>query len=97
VALVADSGARWRVDLVKPGQRDSKLPIEEGCPCPACTGGFTRAYLHYLLRARELTGMRLVTMHNLSFIGRLMGELREAIEAGRLAEVASALMAGMPV
>ena len=33
----------------------------EGCPCPACAAGYTRAYLHYLLKARELTRMRLLT------------------------------------
>ena len=47
-------------------------PILEGCACPACRGGYTRGYLHYLLRARELTALRLVTLHNLSFIARLM-------------------------
>ena len=52
------------------------------------------AYLHYLLRARELTGPRLVTLHNLSFIARLMGDLRRAIDGGRLPAVAAALRAG---
>jgi queuine tRNA-ribosyltransferase len=94
VALVADPGARWRLDLAKASQRHDPAPIEDGCPCPACVGGFSRAYLHYLIRARELTGMRLVTLHNLSFIARLMGDLRGAIEAGQLGEVAAALRAG---
>jgi queuine tRNA-ribosyltransferase len=94
VALVADPSARWRLDLAKGSRRHDPAPIEDGCPCPACVGGFSRAYLHYLIRARELTGMRLVTLHNLSFIARLMGDLRRAIEAGRLAEVTAALRAG---
>ena len=58
----------------------SPEPILDGCPCPACAQGFSRAYLHYLLRAHELTGMRLVTLHNLSFIARLMADLRAAID-----------------
>jgi queuine tRNA-ribosyltransferase len=94
VALVPDPDARWRVDLVKGRWRESREPILEGCPCPACSGGFTRAYLHYLLRAGELTALRLVTLHNLSFIARLMADLRDAIGGGRLAEVAAALRAG---
>ena len=94
VALVPDPGGRWRVDLLKGRWRRCSEPILEGCPCPACSAGFSRAYLHYLLRAHELTGLRLVTLHNLSFIGRLMAELREAITAGRLEEVAGALLAG---
>ena len=56
---------------------------------PDVQAGHSRAYLHYLLRAHELTGLRLVTLHNLSFIARLMADLRAAIEAGRLTEVAA--------
>jgi queuine tRNA-ribosyltransferase len=94
VALIPDPQARWRVDLFKGRWRRSPEPILEGCPCPACSGGFSRAYLHYLLRAHELTGLRLVTLHNLSFVGRLMDDLRDAIDAGRLREVSEALLAG---
>jgi len=94
VALIPEPGARWRVDLVKGVWRHSRMPILEGCPCPACAGGYSRAYLHYLLRARELTALRLVTLHNLSFVARLMTDVRGAIDAGRLPEVAAALRDG---
>ncbi len=94
VALVPDPEARWRVDLVKGRWRESREPILDGCPCPACSGGFSRAYLHYLLRAGELTALRLVTLHNLSFVARLMADLRDAIDGGRLAEVSAALRGG---
>jgi queuine tRNA-ribosyltransferase len=94
VALVPDPDARWRTDLVKSRWRESVEPILEGCPCPACSRGYTRAYLHYLLRARELTALRLVTLHNLTFIAKLMGELRAGIEEGRLEEVARAVRSG---
>ena len=94
VALVPDPEARWRVDLVKGRWRKSAEPILDGCPCPACSAGFSRAYLHYLLRAGELTAPRLVTLHNLSFIARLMADLRAAIDGGRLPQVAGALRAG---
>jgi queuine tRNA-ribosyltransferase len=94
VALVPDPAGRWRVDLAKGSWRRSPDPILEGCPCPACSAGFSRAYLHYLLRAHELTGPRLVTLHNLSFIARLMGDLRSAIDAGRLGKMTRALRAG---
>jgi queuine tRNA-ribosyltransferase len=94
VALIPDPEGRWRVDLAKGRWRESTEPILDGCPCPACSGGFTRAYLHYLIRAGELTAMRLVTLHNLSFVARLMAELRGAVDAGRLDETAAALRAG---
>jgi len=94
VALVPDPDARWRLDLQKRRWRQADEPILDGCDCPTCRGGFTRAYLHYLLRAGELTGLRLVTLHNLSFVATVMADLRAGIEGGRLAEVADALRSG---
>jgi queuine tRNA-ribosyltransferase len=94
VALVPDPANRWRVELDRPAWRESAAPLLDGCPCQACTAGLSRAYLHYLARGGELTGARLLTEHNLTFIARLMGDLRSAIVAGRLSEVAGALRAG---
>jgi len=68
-------------------------PIEEGCDCPACkgirledgsyTGGYSRAYIRHLLKAKEMLGMRLCVLHNLSYYNRLMREMRFAIREGR--------------
>ena len=96
VALVAEPAARWRVDLTAARFKDDKDPIEDGCPCAACAGGLSRGYLRYLAKNRETTGMRLLTQHNLTFIARLMRDLREAIVEGRLAEVAESLRSGAP-
>ena len=84
--------ARWT--SFKGRFRDSHEPILDGCPCPACARGFTRGYLHYLLRAHEVTGLRLITQHNLSFIARLMADLRAAIDAGTLEQTAAAVQGG---
>ncbi|HEU0250705.1 MAG TPA: tRNA guanosine(34) transglycosylase Tgt, partial [Solirubrobacteraceae bacterium] len=78
-ALVHDPENRWRVDLTKSEWRESDEPLMEGCACRACTRGLSRAYMSYLLRSNELTGMRLLTEHNLSFLARLMADLRQAI------------------
>ena len=94
VALVPDPAHRWRVDLIKSRWRRAERPILDSCHCPACSGGYSRGYLHYLLRAGELTALRLVTLHNLTFISMLMADLRKAIEQGRFAQVADALRAG---
>ena len=94
VAIVPMPQERWRVDLVKARWRDSREPLVEGCPCPACTAGFTRGYLHYAFRAGESTGPRLLTLHNLSFIARLMDLLRRAIDEHRLPDAAAALLDG---
>jgi queuine tRNA-ribosyltransferase len=90
-ALVHDPGSRWRVDLTKSVWRTSKEPLMEGCVCQACAGGLSRAYLSYLVRSRELTGMRLLVEHNLAFLAQLMGYLRQAIFDDRLSEVANSL------
>ena len=93
-ALVHDPENRWRVDLTKSVWRTSEEPIMEGCTCHACSTGLSRAYLSYLVRAGELTGMRLLTEHNLAFMARLMGDLRQAILDGQLSEVAAKLRGG---
>jgi queuine tRNA-ribosyltransferase len=94
VALVPDPDNRWRVDLMKSRWQASTEPVLDGCPCPCCSRGYTRAYLRYLLRAGELTALRLLTLHNLSYIARLMEDLRRAIDAGGFSEVSAALLAG---
>jgi len=94
MAIVPDPEHRWRVDLTKGRWKHAREPIMEDCPCPACAGGYSRAYLHYLFGARELTALRLVTLHNLAYVARLMADLRAAIAAGTLAEAAEAVRAG---
>jgi queuine tRNA-ribosyltransferase len=94
VAIVPEPERRWRVDLAKSRWRGSQEPIMEGCPCPACTAGFTRGYIHYASKAGETTGPRLVTLHNLSFMSRLMADLRRGIDEQRLKEVVAEFYAG---
>ena len=69
------------------------VPLEDACPCPACTR-HTRAYLHHLFRAGEILGPMLLTWHNLSYFARLMTGLRDAIRGGRLQAHAASLRAG---
>jgi queuine tRNA-ribosyltransferase len=58
-------------------------PLEPDCPCPACRGGHSRAYLRHLLMAREMLGPILVTLHNLTFMQRLMAGIRASLAEGR--------------
>jgi queuine tRNA-ribosyltransferase len=94
-ALVHDPANRWRVDLSKAVHRTSTEPIDEHCPCPACRE-HTRGYLHYLLKAGELTAKRLITLHNLTFMEELMRGMRDAIAAGTFAEHGERVLAGAP-
>ncbi|MCU0313794.1 MAG: tRNA guanosine(34) transglycosylase Tgt [Solirubrobacteraceae bacterium] len=94
MALVPDPERRWRVDLTGARFKDSDEPLMEGCPCPACAVGWTRGYLRYMTKARELTAMRAITLHNLAFVERVVRRLREAIGAGTLAQESAALLGG---
>ena len=60
-------------------------PIEEGCDCVACAGGFSRSYLRHLDRCNEMLGPVLGTLHNLRYYQRLMAQMRAAIESGTFA------------
>jgi len=62
-------------------EKDTR-PIEEGCGCPTCTGGYTRAYLRHLDRCNEMLAPMLGTLHNLWHYETLMAEMRAAIESG---------------
>lgn len=60
-------------------------PIEEGCTCFACRH-FTRAYLRHLLRANEILGLRMLSVHNSHLYLQVMTEVRAAITAGTFSE-----------
>lgn len=68
-------------------------PIEPGCDCYACTGGFTRAYIRHLVKCKEILASQLITLHNLRFSLRLMESVRKAIEEDRLLDLRDELAA----
>jgi queuine tRNA-ribosyltransferase len=57
-----------------------KNPIEENCTCEACRQ-FSRGYIRHLVKAEEILGLRLITLHNLFFYLNLMDRARAEIEA----------------
>ncbi|MDK6202274.1 tRNA guanosine(34) transglycosylase Tgt [Oligella urethralis] len=62
--------------------KDDTRPLDPSCSCHTCSH-FSRAYLHHLHRANEITGARLNTLHNLHYYLNLMQEIREALEQNR--------------
>ncbi len=70
--------------------REDFAPLDPNCACPACRGGYSRAYLRHLYLAGEILALRLFTAHNLHLYGQLVAEAREAIGAGRYAAFAEA-------
>ena len=66
--------------------------LDEGCDCPACAGGFTRGYIHHLIRQKEMLGGLLLSQHNIRYLLRLMERARAAIIAGTYASFVSEWM-----
>jgi queuine tRNA-ribosyltransferase len=87
--------AGGRLSLRQARHREDLRPLEEGCPCPACAGGFSRAYLRHLFQAGEILGHRLVSLHNLGHLGHLMDGARQAIRRGSFDTYRSAVLAGL--
>jgi queuine tRNA-ribosyltransferase len=69
-----------------------KRPIEENCACPACRE-FSRGYIRHLIKAEEILGLRLVTLHNLHFYLNLMSRARTEIETGTFNQFRNAFVA----
>jgi queuine tRNA-ribosyltransferase len=67
---------------------EDKGPLDGDCRCPACAG-WSRAYIHHLVRSGEILGAMLMTEHNLWFYQQLMEGLRAAIGEGRLVAFAA--------
>jgi queuine tRNA-ribosyltransferase len=67
--------------------KDDPLPLDPECGCPACSTT-SRAFLHHLTRAGELTAAVLGTLHNLRYYLDFMGEIRQAIELGTFEDLA---------
>ncbi|MFN8162860.1 MAG: tRNA guanosine(34) transglycosylase Tgt [Solirubrobacterales bacterium] len=93
VALAPDPSKRFRLDMRKGGWVGDRKPLVEGCPCPACRH-HDRDYISYLSRAEELTAVRLIVLHNLTYMRQLTTHARAAIEAGTFEAFRSAVLAG---
>jgi queuine tRNA-ribosyltransferase len=57
-------------------------PLDDACDCLACLG-YSRAYIRHLMRMKEITGLRLLSIHNLRFLVTLMDRAQTAIEESR--------------
>lgn len=60
-------------------------PLDHNCDCYTCKN-YTRAYIRHLIKCGEILGARLITVHNLRFLVKLMEDVRKAIEEDRLTE-----------
>jgi queuine tRNA-ribosyltransferase len=81
------SALTWegRLNLRNARFRDDPAPLDESCSCPACER-FSRAYIRHLVTQDEILGLRLLSLHNLSFVLDLTAGARAAIERGAFAD-----------
>ena len=79
-------GFTWAgpVNLRNARHAEDPAPLDQRCPCDACTK-YSRAYLHHLTKSSEILGAMLLTEHNLTFYQQLMAAMRAAIGEGRFA------------
>lgn len=70
-----------RVNIKNAEYRTQDVPLDAQCDCFTCRN-YSRAYLCHLFRAQELTSHRLLSIHNIRFLIRLMQRARQAIAAG---------------
>ncbi len=76
--VLTDAG---RMNLRNARYADDEQPLDPAADCPL-SRRYSRAYLRHLLAVHELTAMRILTLHNLWWLGRLMDRARAAIVAG---------------
>ena len=76
-------GERW--NLKNAQFREDFAPLDETCPCYTCQN-FSRAYLSHLIRAKEILGYTLLSLHNITELIRFTQRIRQAIFADRFVE-----------
>ena len=83
-----------RINLRNAAFAQDEAPLVEGCTCPACAG-FSRAYIRHLVTQSEISGLRLLTIHNLHTLLDLAARARAAIAAGRFEQLRLEVSAGV--
>jgi queuine tRNA-ribosyltransferase len=95
--LARHGGALMPVTLCDPAERACIVlkracyardfgPLDPSCPCETCQN-FSRAYLHHLIKAREILALTALTLHNVTFMNRFLQEIRTALEQDRFEEM----------
>ncbi|HOF50118.1 MAG TPA: tRNA guanosine(34) transglycosylase Tgt [Candidatus Colwellbacteria bacterium] len=72
-----------KLDLNKAAFLKDRKPLDRTCGCPVC-GAYSRSYISHLIRAKEISGLKLLTVHNLFFFNTYIEKIRQDIKKGRL-------------
>ena len=93
-----EENKKHRININNAKFAQDKNPVDKNCTCPICSARhssegstadkhYSRAYLHHLFVAQEISAMRLASIHNLHFMLDLMRQAREAIKEDRFLEL----------
>ncbi|MGK2954979.1 MAG: tRNA guanosine(34) transglycosylase Tgt [Solirubrobacterales bacterium] len=93
MALAPEPERRFRIDARKGYMAGDRRPLVDNCPCVACQD-YDRDYLNYISRSEELTAVRLLVDHNLTYMERLMAGAREAITRQAFDDYAASILSG---
>lgn len=80
------SSPRGSINLSRSHFRDDPRPIDEHCPCHTCRT-YSRAYLHHLVKSKEILSLSALSIHNVSFMNRFMRALQQGIRENDLERV----------
>ncbi len=80
-----EENKKLRINITNAQFTTDSGPIDKNCSCSTCKN-YSRAYLHHLFNAQEMSAMRLASIHNLYFMVDLMRQAREAILENRFSE-----------
>jgi queuine tRNA-ribosyltransferase len=84
--------SQGRVQIKRAEYRRDPRALDDRCPCEACQR-YSRAYLRHLFVSGEILGLRLNTIHNLTYYQGLMKAMRAAIEQGEFATFREGVLA----
>ncbi|NOZ74259.1 MAG: tRNA-guanine transglycosylase, partial [FCB group bacterium] len=84
--------SRGKLNILNARYREDFSPVDPECTCPLCQR-FSRAYLRHLMKSNEVLGLRLATLHNLTFYLHLMANIRTQISQGTYASWARSWLA----
>ncbi len=74
-----------KLNIRNAAYREDSRPVDPSCPCEACRN-YSRAYIRHLFQSNEMLGLRLNSLHNITFYQTMMRNIREAVVKGRYDE-----------
>lgn len=75
-----------QINLTRSNFKEDNNVLDPNCRCFSCSQGYSRAYIHHLVKEKEILGIRLLSLHNVSFVLQLFDRMRTSIEAGTFAQ-----------